>query len=275
MIGQKISITSSKPQTTRHIVTGIYTDQLMQMVFFDTPGLHNNQQPNALNKHLNRTASGAVEGADVVLFMVEAGVFSEGDATALMRLSNFEGKVILVANKIDKIDQRDVLLPYLAQMMERYPFAECVPVTALSGGKTLKHLKNVIAKYLPEQEFLYDEDEITTASRSFLAAEALREKLTRRLNQELPYSLTVEIESFEIEGRLYRIHAIIWVERESQKGIVIGKGGELLKEASTQARQDLEKLFDKKVFLKAYVKVRAGWSDDERALHSLGFKALE
>lgn len=275
IIGQKISITSSKPQTTRHVVTGIYTDSLVQMVFFDTPGLHHFENSNALNKHLNRTATSAIVSGDVVLFMVEAEVFTERDAIALERLKNYQGTVILVINKIDKIDKRDVLLPFIEQMMTHFPFTECVPVTALAGGKTIEHLKNAITKYLPEQDFLYDEDEITTASRSFLASEVVREKLTRRLNQELPYSLTVEIESFVLDGNMYRIHALIWVERESQKGIVIGKGGALLKEVSTQARLDLEKLFEQKVFLKTYVKVREGWADDERALQALGFKALE
>lgn len=273
LIGQKISITSNKPQTTRHAVTGIYTEEQGQIIFLDTPGLHT-QKKSALNKHLNRTAQSALETADLVIFILEACRFTPDDEMALLRLQSFKGKVLLVVNKVDLVPDKEKLLPFLQTSMERYPFVECIPVCA-NQQKQVENLKNTILKYLPEQDFLYDEDEITTASRSFLASEALREKLTRRLNQELPYALTVEIESFDVEEKMYRIHAVVYVEREGQKAIVIGKGGENLRDASTQARIALEKLFGVKVFLKAWVKVKQGWSDDEKALNSLGYKALE
>lgn len=272
ILGQKISITSNKPQTTRHAITGIYTDEDTQIIFLDTPGIHTNMQ-SALNKQLNRTAMSSITTGDVIIFIVEALRFNQDDAKVLSKLKGLETPVILVVNKIDKIENKDELFPFLAEMSERYDFADIVPLSA-KQEKAGERLVEVIRKYLPEQPFQYSEDEITTASSSFLAAEVIREKLTRRLNQELPYTIAVEIEEFKIEGNLYRILAAISVERESQKGIVIGKGGSTLKEVSTQARIDLERLFDAKVFLRAFVKVREGWSDDEKALNALGYKDL-
>lgn len=272
ILGQKISITSNKPQTTRHAITGIYTDIETQIIFLDTPGIHTNMQ-SALNKQLNRTAMSSITTGDVLIFMVEALRFNQDDEKVLSKLKGVEAPVILVVNKIDKIENKDDLFPFLAQMSERFDFADIVPLSA-KQEKSGMRLVEVIQKYLPEQAFPYSEDEITTVSSAFLAAEVLREKLTRRLNQELPYTIAVEIEEFKIEGNLYRILAAISVERESQKGIVIGKGGATLKDASTQARIDLEKLFGAKVFLRAFVKVREGWSDDEKALNALGYKDL-
>jgi len=212
--------------------------------------------------------------ADVILFMVEALKFTPDDELALKRLKYIEKPVILVVNKVDHIKNKEELFPFLSEMMSKHQFVECLPISALDD-KQMKLVVKSLTHYLPEQAFLFSEDEITTASSSFLASEVLREKLTRRLNQELPYALTVEIESFEEEAELIRINAVVWVERETQKGIVIGKNGTTLKEASTQARQDLEKLYDKKVFLKAFVKVRQGWSDDERSLNALGYMGTE
>lgn len=272
ILGQKISITSNKPQTTRHAITGIYTDIETQIIFLDTPGIHTNMQ-SALNKQLNRTAMSSITTGDVLIFMVEALRFNQDDEKVLSKLKGVEAPVILVVNKIDKIENKDDLFPFLAQMSERFDFADIVPLSA-KQEKSGMRLVEVIQKYLPEQAFPYSEDEITTVSSAFLATEVLREKLTRRLNQELPYTIAVEIEEFKIEGNLYRILAAISVERESQKGIVIGKGGATLKDASTQARIDLEKLFGAKVFLRAFVKVREGWSDDEKALNALGYKDL-
>lgn len=273
LIGQKISITSSKPQTTRHAITGIYTDHYCQAIFIDTPGLHKAEH-SALNRHLNKTATSSLEMADVILFMVEALKFTPDDELALKRLKYIEKPVILVVNKVDHIKNKEELFPFLSEMMSKHQFVECLPISALDD-KQMKLVVKSLTHYLPEQAFLFSEDEITTASSSFLASEVLREKLTRRLNQELPYALTVEIESFEEEAELIRINAVVWVERETQKGIVIGKNGTTLKEASTQARQDLEKLYDKKVFLKAFVKVRQGWSDDERSLNALGYMGTD
>lgn len=273
IIEQKISITSNKPQTTRHAITGIYTDNDTQIIFLDTPGIHTNLQ-SALNKQLNRTAISSITTGDVILFMVEALRFNEDDAKVLSKLQNAEQPVVLLINKVDKIANKEDLFPFIAEMSERYDFADIVPISA-QQARSADRVVEVLKQYLPEQPFPYSEDEITTVSSSFLASEVLREKLTRRLNQELPYALTVEIESFKIEGTMYRIHAVIWVERESQKGIVIGKGGSALREASTQARRELEELFGAKVFLRAFVKVREGWSNDEKALNSLGYKELE
>ena len=272
ILGQKISITSNKPQTTRHAITGIYTDQETQIIFLDTPGIHTNMQ-SALNKQLNRTAMSSITTGDVLVFIVEALRFNQDDEKVLSKLKGIETPVILVINKIDKIENKEDLFPFIAEMSERFDFADIVPLSA-KQEKAGMRLVEVIQKYLPEQPFPYSEDEITTVSSAFLAAEVLREKLTRRLNQELPYTIAVEIEEFKIEGNLYRILAAISVERESQKGIVIGKGGATLKDVSTQARIDLERLFDAKVFLRAFVKVREGWSDDEKALNALGYKDL-
>lgn len=272
ILGQKISITSNKPQTTRHAITGIYTDEDTQIIFLDTPGIHTNMQ-SALNKQLNRTAMSTITTGDVIIFIVEALRFNKDDEKVLSKLKGIETPVILVINKIDKLQNKEELFPFIAEMSERFPFSDIVPLSA-KQAKSADVLLDVIKKYLPEQPFPYSEDEITTVSSAFLAAEVLREKLTRRLNQELPYTIAVEIEEFKIEGNLYRILAAISVERESQKGIVIGKGGATLKEASTQARIDLERLFGAKVFLRAFVKVREGWSDDEKALNALGYKDL-
>lgn len=272
VLGQKISITSNKPQTTRHAITGIYTDNDTQVIFLDTPGIHTNMQ-SALNKQLNRTAMSSITTGDVIIFIVEALRFNQDDEKVLSKLKGVESPVVLVINKIDKIEDKEDLFPFIAEMSERFEFADIIPLSA-KQEKSADRLIETIKKYLPEQPFPYSEDEITTVSSAFLAAEVLREKLTRRLNQELPYTIAVEIEEFKIEGNLYRILAAISVERESQKGIVIGKGGATLKEVSTLARIDLERLFDAKVFLRAFVKVREGWSDDEKALNALGYKEL-
>ena len=273
IIKQKISITSNKPQTTRHAITGIYTDDSTQIVFLDTPGIHTNLQ-SALNRQLNRTAMSSLTMANAVIFMVEAMRFNDDDNKVLQKLKDLEIPIILLINKVDNIENKEALLPFLQEMMAKHDFAEIVPISA-NQDRSCDLVVSTLEKYLPEQEFMYGEDEITTVTSSFLASEVLREKLTRRLNQELPYAITVEVESFKIEGNLYRIHAVIWVEKESQKGIVIGKQGRALRDASTQAREALEKLFDAKVFLKAHVTVREGWSNDADALHSLGYKELQ
>lgn len=273
IIKQKISITSNKPQTTRHAITGIYTDDSTQIIFLDTPGIHTNLQ-SALNRQLNRTAMSSLTMANAVIFMVEAMRFNDDDNKVLQKLKDLEIPIILLINKVDNIENKEALLPFLQEMMAKHDFAEIVPISA-NQDRSCDLVVSTLEKYLPEQEFMYGEDEITTVTSSFLASEVLREKLTRRLNQELPYAITVEVESFKIEGNLYRIHAVIWVEKESQKGIVIGKQGRALRDASTQAREALEKLFDAKVFLKAHVKVREGWSNDADALHSLGYKELQ
>jgi GTP-binding protein Era len=269
LIGQKISITAPKPQTTRHVILGIQTLPEAQIVYVDTPGLHR-QGKRAMNRYLNRAAASVLGYVDVVVFLIEALRWTVEDEDVLQRLTEFTGPVVLAVNKVDRIANKQRLLPFLGEIASKRQFVEVVPLAAINGDNVVA-LEQVIARLLPEQDFLFPEDQITTSSERFLAAELIREKLTRLLREELPYALTVEIERFVEEGRLVRIHAVIWVERASQKGIVIGEKGATLREVGRQARQDLERLLDRKVFLETWVKVREGWSDDERALQSLGY----
>jgi GTP-binding protein Era len=269
LIGQKISITAPKPQTTRHVILGIQTLPEAQIIYVDTPGLHR-QGRRAMNRYLNRAAASVLGYVDVVVFLIEALRWTEEDQDVLQRLTSFTGPVALAVNKVDRITDKRRLLPFLQEMASQREFVEVVPLAAINGDN-VDTLEQVIARLLPAREFPFPEDQITTASERFLAAELIREKLTRLLREELPYALTVEIEQFVEEGRLVRIHAVIWVERASQKGIVIGEKGVALREVGRQAREDLERLLGRKVFLETWVKVREGWSDDERALRSLGY----
>ncbi|TVR63446.1 MAG: GTPase Era [Candidatus Competibacteraceae bacterium] len=269
LIGQKLSITAPKPQTTRHVILGIQTLPEAQIVYVDTPGLHR-QGRRALNRYLNRAAASVLGYVDVVVFLIEALRWTEEDQDVLARLADFAGPVVLAVNKVDRIADKSRLLPFLQEMAGRRSFAEVVPMAALKGDNVAA-LEQVITRLLPFGDRLFPEDQITTLSERFLAAELVREKLTRLLREELPYALTVEIEQFVEDGRLVRIHAVIWVERESQKGIVIGGGGATLREVGRQAREDLERLLDRRVYLETWVKVREGWSDDERALRGLGY----
>ncbi|MDS4068509.1 MAG: GTPase Era [Candidatus Competibacter sp.] len=269
LIGQKLSITAPKPQTTRHLILGIQTLPEAQIVYVDTPGLHR-QGRRAMNRYLNRAAASVLGYVDVVVFLVEALRWTDEDEDVLNRLVNFQGPVALAVNKVDRISDKTRLLPFLQEIAGKRNFVEVAPLSALEGDN-VPALERIIARLLPEREFLFPEDQITTASERFLAAELVREKLTRLLREELPYALTVEIERFVEEDRLVRIHAVIWVERETQKGIVIGEKGRTLREVGRQAREDMERLLGRKVFLETWVKVREGWSDDERALRSLGY----
>ncbi|MBL8260266.1 MAG: GTPase Era [Candidatus Competibacteraceae bacterium] len=269
LIGQKISITAPKPQTTRHVILGIQTLPEAQIVYVDTPGLHR-QARRAMNRYLNRAAASVLGYVDVVVFLIEALRWTEEDEDVLQRLADFPGPVVLAINKVDRVADKTRLLPFIAQSSARRDFADVVPLSALRGDHVAV-LQESIAIRLPPGDDLFPQDQITTASERFLTAELIREKLTRLLREEVPYSLTVEIERFVEEGRLTRISAVIWVEREAQKGIVIGEGGAMLREAGRQAREALERLLDRKVFLETWVKVREGWSDDERALRGLGY----
>jgi GTP-binding protein Era len=269
LIGQKLSITAPKPQTTRHVILGIQTLPEAQIVYVDTPGLHR-QVRRAMNRYLNRAAASVLSYVDVTVFLIEALRWTEEDEDVLARLADFQGPVVLAVNKVDRIADKPRLLPFLHDIAGKRHFAEVVPLAALKGDNVVT-LERVVAGLLPVGDFLFPEDQITTASERFLAAELIREKLTRLLREELPYALTVEIERFVEEGQLARINAVIWVERETQKGIVIGERGATLREVGRQARVDLERLLDRKVFLETWVKVREGWSDDERALLSLGY----
>ncbi|MCL2589585.1 MAG: GTPase Era [Betaproteobacteria bacterium] len=269
LVGQKISIVSSKAQTTRHRVTGILSADNVQFVFVDTPGFQT-RRGNALNRAMNRAVSQALAGVDLVFFVVEAGRFSDEDRAALDAVP-LETHVVLVINKVDRLDDKSHLLPFIDQMRGLRDFAEIVPVSA-EHGRNCDALVAAAAPLLPEGQPIYGSDEITDRGERFFAAEFLREKLFRLLGDELPYGLTVEIEKFETEGRLRRIHAAVIVDKPAHKGIVIGKGGEKLKKAASQARIEMEKLFDGKVFLETWVKVRSGWADNERALKSLGYE---
>lgn len=269
LIGQKISITAPKPQTTRHVILGIQTLPEAQIIYVDTPGLHR-QTRRAMNRYLNRAAASVLNYVDVVVFLIEALRWTEEDEDVLQRLAGFQGPVVLAVNKVDRIADKPRLLPFLRDVAGKRDFVEVMPLAAIKGDNVAK-LESVIARLLPVGSFLFPEDQVTTASERFLVAELIREKLTRLLREELPYALTVEIERFAEEERLVRIHAVIWVERQTQKGIVIGEAGTTLREVGRQAREDMERLLGRKVFLETWVKVRDGWSDDERALRSLGY----
>ena len=269
LIGQKISITSHKPQTTRHRILGIKTTDTAQFVFVDTPGIHQGGK-HAMSRYLNRAASSTLKDVDVVVFLIEAVSFTDEDARVLDMVKTLEVPVILAINKVDRITDKERLLPFIAEVSQKMDFADVLPVSALKDVN-LQAIEQAIAKHLPQSAPFFDEDQITDRSVRFLAAEIIREKLTRLLHQELPYNLTVEIEQFKPGEEQTLIHAVIWVERDNQKGIVIGKKGERLKEVGKQARLDIAKLIDGRVHLELWVKVKEGWSDDERALHSLGY----
>jgi GTP-binding protein Era len=269
LVGQKVSITSRKAQTTRHRITGIRTVEANQFVFVDTPGFQT-KHGNALNKSLNKTVVGAVSDVDVILFVVEAGRFDLADAKVLSLLPK-NTPVLLIANKLDKYHRRGNVAPWLNEMQERHPFAEFVPMTA-KQAKDVVRLYGIIGKYLPQQAWWYTEDELTDRSERFMAAEMIREKLFRLTGDELPYTSTVIIDKFEEEGKLRRIAATIVVERDSHKGMIIGNKGESLKRIGTEARQELEKLWNGKVFLELWVKVRSGWADDEARVKSFGYE---
>jgi GTP-binding protein Era len=269
ILGQKISITSRRPQTTRHSILGIKTHAHAQLVYVDTPGIHDNAG-RAMNRFMNRTAGAALADVDVVVFIVEALRWLPDDDLVLKKLAGLGCPVILAVNKIDTLASRELLLPELDTLSRRFDFAEIIPVSA-SKGTNVAALEAAIEALLPEGPPYFPEDQITDRSERFLVAELIREKLFRRLARELPYGLTVEVEAFRRESRITHIHALIWVERQSQKNIVIGRQGALLKEVGQQARREIEALIGGKVNLKLWVKVKEGWADDERALRSLGY----
>ena len=269
LVGQKISIVSRKAQTTRHRISGVVTRPGEQFVFIDTPGFQIRHM-NALNRLMNRGVSQALYDVDVILLVIEAGRFTDDDKRILAMIPTGR-TTLLVINKIDRLADKQRLLPFMAEVAKAHPFAEIVPVCAANGSGTAT-LLDAAGRHLPESAPLFGEDDLTDRSERFLAAEFLREKLFRRLGEELPYGMTVEIERFELDGDLRRIHAAIIVDKPAHKAIVIGKGGEQLKAIASDARRDMEKLFDGKVFLEVWVKVKGGWADDERALKSLGYE---
>jgi len=269
LVGQKVSITSRKAQTTRHRITGVRTLRNAQFVFVDTPGFQT-RHAGALDRTLNRTVQSTLADVDVVLFVVEAGRFVLDDAKVLALLPE-DKPVLLVANKLDAVRRRAELAPWLQAMAERRAFAEFVPLAATRPADAAR-LLDIVAPYLPEQAWLHDEDALSDRSERFLAGEIIREKLFRLTGDELPYASTVLIEKFEEEGGLRRIAAVVVVEREAHKGMVIGERGERLKRIGSEARVELERLLDAKVFLELWVRVRSGWADDERHLRSYGYE---
>ena len=269
LVAQKISITSSKAQTTRHRITGIRTVGASQFVFVDTPGFQTRHAA-ALNRSLNRAVTSTLADVDLVLLVVEAGKWGPHDA-AVLGLVEPTKPVLLVANKLDLVGRRAELAPWLQEMQQRHAFAEFVPMSA-NRRADVERLLAIVEPYLPEQPWLYAEDALTDRSDRFLAAEVVREKLFRLTGDELPYTSTVVVDRFEEEGELRRIAATIVVEREAHKGMVIGSGGERLKRIGAEARQELEHLFDARVFLELWVKVRSGWADDEAHLRSYGYE---
>jgi len=269
LVGQKISITSKKAQTTRHRITGVRTVEEAQFVFVDTPGFQM-RHANPLNRTLNRTVQSTLSDVDLVLFLVEAGRFSTDDAKVLALVP--EGKpTVLIANKLDTILRRADLLPWLQKMQARHAFAEFVPMSAQKQSD-VDRLFAILKPYLPEQDWFYDEDALTDRSEKFLASEIIREKLFRLTGDELPYTSTVVIDQWKEEGNLRRIAATIVVERDAHKGMIIGEGGERLKRIGSEARQELERLMEAKVFLELFVKVRSGWAATEEHLRSYGYE---
>ncbi|MFV8816357.1 GTPase Era [Haliea sp. E17] len=269
LLGQKISITSRKPQTTRHQVLGIKTEGDNQIVFVDTPGLHR-AEGKAINRYMNRAASSALRDVDVVVMVVDRTAWTEEDQMVLEQVQAVGLPTLLVVNKVDLMEDKAQLLPHLQSLTERYNFEAILPLSALRNLNVVE-LEQEILRFLPESAHFFPEEQITNRSQRFLAAEIVREKIMRQLGDELPYSVAVEIEEFALEGATVHISALILVERDGQKKILIGEKGARLRSIGTEARRDMEKLFDSKVMLRLWVKVRRGWSDDERALRSLGY----
>ena len=269
ILGQKISITSRKPQTTRNAVVGIKTEGDVQIIFVDTPGMHLGQQK-AINRYMNKAATSAMKDVDVVVFVIDRFIWTEEDEAVAEKLQHLNCPVILAVNKVDQIEDKETLLPHLQTLSEKLNVAEIVPMSALRNTN-LDRLEQLITERLPQGIHLYPEDQITDRSSRFMAAEIVREKITRQLGDELPYEMAVEIEEFKQEGNLLNISALILVERDGQKKILIGDKGARIKLIGTEARIDMEKLFEMKIMLKLWVKVKSGWSDDERALRSLGY----
>ncbi|MGM0481403.1 MAG: GTPase Era [Pseudomonadota bacterium] len=271
LLGQKISITSDKPQTTRHRILGVDTQGDCQAVYVDTPGMHLKEK-RAINRVMNQTAAAAMNDVDLVLFVVENTKWTEDDSMVLEKLARTKRPVVLLVNKVDQLKDKSRLLPHLKWLSEQREFADMLPISA-THGDNIDALRDIVKTYLQPGYHFYPADYVTDRSQRFMTAEIIREKLMRFTGEELPYETTVEIEQFgQSEKGTTHIHALILVERAAQKRMVIGEGGSKLKTIGTEARRDLEKLLDNKVLLKLWVKVKSGWSDDERALKSLGYR---
>ena len=268
ILGQKLSITSRKPQTTRPQVLGIKTEGPVQAIYVDTPGMHE-EEPRAINRYMNKAATSALKDVDVAVFVVDQMAWTTADEMVLEKLSSLKCPVILAVNKVDRIENREALLPHLDMLSRKREFAEIIPLSALKG-MNLEPLEAAVSRFLPESVHFYPDDQITDRSERFMASEMVREKITRQLGAELPYSVAVEIEEFRKDGKTLHISALILVEREGQKKIIIGDKGERLRRIGQEARTDMERLFDSKVMLRLWVKVKRGWADSDRALKSLG-----
>ncbi len=269
LMQQKISITSRKPQTTRHRILGIRTEGGSQCIFVDTPGLHKDYS-RALNRAMNDTVIKVIKDVDAILFVIERLQWSDLDELVLNALAHTTVPVLLLINKVDQLEDKAKLLPHIQKLSSKRKFAEIIPVSAL-GGHNLDTIMAMVTRYLPEGPFLFPEDQVTDRSSRFLAAELIREKVTRQLGDELPYEVSVEIEKFEQVGATLHIHGLILVDRNGQKKILVGRDGDRLKMIGTAAREDMEIAFQTKVMLNLWVKVKSGWADDERALQSLGY----
>lgn len=269
ILGQKLAITSRKPQTTRHTMLGIKTENNVQAIYVDTPGLHKENEK-ALNRYMNKTAANALRDVDVVVFVVDRSRWTEEDQLVLDKVKFLKVPVIVAVNKIDRLEDKKELLPHLEWLSKELPEAQVVPISSLHS-QNLTTLEKLIGQFLPENEHFFPEDQLTDRSSRFLAAEIVREKITRQLGAELPYQVNVEVEQFKQEGAVLHIHALILVERDGQKKIIIGDKGDRIKRIGQEARKDMEVLFDSKVMLNLWVKVKRGWSDDERAMQSLGY----
>lgn len=269
LIGQKVAITSHKPQTTRHRILGIQSREDGQIVYIDTPGIHDRGMQ-ALNRYLNRAAHSALQEVDLALFVVQAGVWNREDEMVLKAIQQAGTPTIAVVNKMDTVRPREALLPYLSELGQRHDFLEVVPVSARDGTQ-VETLETVLLKYLPVGEAIFPEDQLTDRPERFFAAELLREQIIRRYHEELPYAVTVEIERFQEEHGRYVIGAVIWVERDSQRGILLGRQGQAMKEAASAARRNMEEFFQARVHLDVWIKVKKSWSSDETSLAQLGY----
>ena len=270
IVGEKVSIVTSKPQTTRHQILAIHTSAKGQILFIDTPGMHVGHKK-ALNKYMNKTAAAAVLDVDLILFLVESLKWSPDDEQAFKSLKHTKTPVILVINKADLIKKKEKLLPFANKIFQNFDFKEIFYISA-SKGKGVSDLEDKIYQMLPETANYYSDEQLTDKSTKYLVSELIREQLMLRLHQELPYSLTVEVESYKDKGSIIHIHALIWVERDMQKNMVIGKRGDTLKQVGIQARKEIQDLVSKKVHLKMWVKVKSSWADNDRLLQQLGYK---
>lgn len=272
ILGQKLSITSRKPQTTRHQVLGIKTEGDVQAIYVDTPGMHE-EEPRAINRYMNKAATSALVDVDVVVFVVDQLNWTTADEMVLEKLERLKCPVILAINKVDKLEKRELMLPHLETLAAKREFAEIIPLSALRETN-LEPLEEAVGRFLPQSVHFYPDDQITDRSQRFMASEMVREKITRQLGAEVPYSVAVEIEEFKQQGKTLHVSALILVERDGQRKIIIGDKGARLRQIGQDARIDMERMFDTKVMLKLWVKVKRGWADSDRALKSLGMNDL-